>query len=324
MASTLAEAEESQRCLVPESSADKRWLQRACQRESVVRPLTGIYARTAYWNSLSVRQQALHMMRALMQCHPTWVFAGYSAALAHGLEVGNTDIVQLCRATSRRSHARTTDELRTIIVTGDQAVIRNDVRVTSFARTMYDCIRMSPFPSALAIGDSALRVKHIDAERLAQNVLQLCQGQRSRQRVLDIIALADGRAENGGESKVRAQILRLGFAVPDLQRQIPDPLDPSTTFRVDFAWDLPDATVVIGELDGKDKYQDPAMTKGRQTTDVLLDERRREAHLTLGEQPIRIMRFSFAESQNGPEFEKLLSSYGIPRSESIPSVALAA
>lgn len=40
---------------------------------------------------------------------------------------------------------------------------------------------------------------------------------------------ADGRSENGGESVVRAIILELGFAEPDLQVEIEDPSTPAHT-----------------------------------------------------------------------------------------------
>ena len=194
--------------------------------------------------------------------------------------------------------------------------------VTSFARTIYDCLRMLPFPLALAVADSALRIKCISRSRLAVTESKVCGTRRGLKRVLDIIDLADGRAENGGESKVRAAIISLGFESPDLQRVFADRLNPSQDYRVDFAWELPDKTVVVGELDGKDKYVDPQMTEGKSAGEVLFAERRREAHLTLADKPVRVMRFSYAEACDKQFFEHLLSSYGVPRAESVPQVAL--
>lgn len=65
---------------------------------------------------------------------------------------------------------------------------------------------------------------------------------------------ADGRSENGGESVVRAIILELGFAEPDLQVEIEDPLNPGTYKRVDYYWLLEDGRAIVGELDGFEKY----------------------------------------------------------------------
>ena len=40
------------------------------------------------------------------------------------------------------------------------------------------------------------------------------------------MAYADGRSENGGESIVRGIMIDLGFALPELQVEIEDPLCP--------------------------------------------------------------------------------------------------
>jgi hypothetical protein len=255
-----------------------------------------------------------------MQLHPTWVFAGASAALAHGLDVGFRDLTSLCIATSEAAHTDNT-RYRRIIVTGDKPVAKHGIRATSFMRTMYDCLRTMDFPGALAIADSALRMKHIPRERLALNIREVCGAKPGMERVMEIVSLADGRAENGGESRVRAQIIALGFQVPDLQRVIPDIIDEAE-YRADFAWDLLDGSTVLGELDGHAKYTDVDMTKGKPIEDVLLAERHREARMTVStERPTKVLRFSFSEACNRRHFKQLLTSYGIPRVAEVPQVA---
>lgn len=315
-------AERQGRCLVPCSSADARWLQHAARRGEVLRPAEGLYARPDYWNNLSVPQRTLHVIRGLSQMHPDWVFAGCSAAVVHGLDVGFGNLTHVCLATKPAAHTKSGAVARRVTVSQDTPVIRQGIPVTSFSRTVGDCIRTLDFASALAIADSALRLKDISSERLEKNVCSACKHHPGLDRVRKIIRLADGRSENGGESKTRAQIIKLGFAVPDLQRCVHDPLDGNRNFRVDFAWDLPDGSQVLGELDGKDKYYDQQMTKGMTTEEVLLTERRRESRVTLGKRPTKIMRFSFAEACDDSYFARLLESYGIPHSAHIPSVAL--
>lgn len=309
----LIKAERDERCLAPSTAADARWLQRASIRGDVTHPTRGLYIRAEYWKGLNRNQQALHVLRALSLRHPDWVFAGPSAAIAHGLEVGYGYLASPCIASTRQAHAEQRKSASHIIVTGDNPVIRQGIRVTSFARTIYDCIRSMTFPDALALADSALRSKGINRERLALNLCHLFGTYPGARRMRAIIGLADGRSENGGESKARAQMIMLGFEIPDLQREIPDPLDPTTCHRIDYAWDLWNGSTVFGELDGRDKYFDPAMTGGKGLEDVLLAERRRESRVTIGDRPIKIVRFSYAEACNDAYFTRLLESYGIPR-----------
>lgn len=97
----LIEAERGERCFVPSTEADQRWLQRASVQGVVAHPARGLYARMEYWENLTHHQQALHVLRALSVHHPDWVFAGPSAALAHGLELGYHQLERPCIASSR-------------------------------------------------------------------------------------------------------------------------------------------------------------------------------------------------------------------------------
>ena len=123
---------------------------------------------------------------------------------------------------------------------------------------------------------------------------------------------ADERAENGGESVTRARIIELGFVVPELQVEIENPLNEGQYYRADFFWVLEDGTELIGELDGKEKYIDPKILKGKDTVDALLDERLRESRIS-AKKGRCVMRFSFPEVMNRTFFERLLSTYGVPR-----------
>lgn len=317
----LQKAHDAHRCCIPNSDAERRLLCRAVQCGLAVRPARGIYADALQWDKLNENERALYQARALCIVHPSWVFAGTTAALAHDLWVSYQSSGRLCRVAPAASHHCSSIHMDLVRNVNDTFTIRHGIRVTSFVRTVFDCLATLPFPEALAIADSALRAKTITCERLAENLKQICADTLGLQRALAIVALADARSENGGESMARAKMISLGFAIPDLQREIPDPLNPSKNYRQDFIWELPDNTLIVGELDGRDKYIDPAMLQDKDSIDALLAERRREARLTLQNQPVRVVRFSFAESQNRPFFERLLSSYGIPRTETIPDVA---
>lgn len=317
----LAEAAADQRCYPAANATERRQLHRAIAAGIALRPYPGVFVSPEHWKSLDDAQRTLHLMRAVHTLHPDTVFAGPSAALAHGLSIGNHVLRPLCVATSRTAHAASNKQIRRIVVTGDTPVEKQGALVSSFVRAVFDCLRLMPFADALVVADSALRDKGITQERLAMNLVGLCGHRPGIRRALDIVRLSDGRAESGGESIARAQMILYGFAIPDLQRVIPDPVEPGKAHRVDFAWDLADGTLVIGELDGREKYENPAMTSGRDIESVLLAERRRESHLTLGGRQVRIMRFSYREALDNRYFPQLLDSYGVPHVTYVPEVA---
>lgn len=310
-------AEEKSRFCVAQTPAQGRQLSRAASSEMLFRPYPGVYTTHESWDGLSNEQRVLYGARALSLRFPSWVFAGPTAAVAHGLWVGWDYLSAVYVATNTKSHSASTGAIKRIEVTGDSPVMRESLCVTSFARTIYDCVRIMSFPDALALVDSSLRLKGITGDRLAVNLRRAIGPRRDLGRVLKVIGYADARSENGGESVARAHMMMLGFAVPELQVELIDAVDGQKTIRVDFAWILPDETTIAGELDGRDKYVNPEMTDGKDVSDVLLAERRREAHLTLSDHPVRVMRFSLAEAKNPVVFERLLSSYGVPRSGSV-------
>lgn len=316
----VEKAHADKRLCIPQPEQRRR-LSRAMASGLLVRPHPGIYATKEFWDDLAPERRILCSAEALATLHPSWVFAGSTAALLHGLSVGWSYLDGVCVAHSPHAGIHRRKGLRCIMVSHDKTTERSNLPVTSFLRTVFDCVRQMAFPDALAIADSALRVRGLSRDRLLENISRLYGRLPGARRVREVVALADGRAENGGESFVRAQMISLGFAIHDLQRPMPDPLYPGKDYRVDFAWDLPDGSMVIGELDGHDKYTDPEMTGGKSVGEVLFDERRREAHVTLADRPVRVMRFTLAEAKNRQWFEQLLSAYGVPRSVAVPEVA---
>ena len=318
----LKQAEDQSMCAAPTSYSGMRALRRSLASGEVLSPCRGIYVSQSTWDKLDAKARALYQIRALAELHPDWVFAGPSAGLLHGLWVGNSQLQTVTIATTRASHTQHTDDVRRIVVTGDTPTSRRGIRCTSFLRTIYDCVRISGFGRGLAVVDSAVRLKEVDPERLAVNLARACGHRSCIKRVVALAQLADGRSENGGESIARAAMMHLGLELPDLQREVSDVLNLDKTYRVDFAWDLPDGTTLYGELDGRDKYVDPKMTGGVDTLEVLLAERRREAHLTVGRRPVRVVRFSFAEVYDIEWFGRLLRTYGVPDADEYVEAAI--
>ena len=116
------------------------------------------------------------------------------------------------------------------------------VRVTSFWRTVEDCLLRAPFSYGLAIADSALRAKGVSRGDLCERLRADCEGRRGYCRAQGGASYADGLSENGGESRFRAFFIAYSFPVPELQVEFRDPLDPSQAFHVDYFWRLEDGT----------------------------------------------------------------------------------
>ena len=317
----FADAEENGRFLVAGTKALARRLARAEKNGQVRRCVGNCYARPSYWGQLSPDARHLNTLRAMKAHKPNLVFTHTSAALVHGLTVSRARLAEVHVATAKKAHSRSHDWLKRHVIIRDTSVVVGGLRVTSFERTVYDCLLELPFDEALAVADSALRKEEVTREHLAEEFGRFAWHVVDGRRPLEILALANPLSENGGESMSRAQMLLCGFVEPKLQVEHVDPINPRKKYRVDFQWDLSDTEVLVGELDGHDKYVDPAMTGGRTTEDVLLAERQRESRI-LGSRGIRVVRFTYAQMRDQSFFENLLDTYGVPRADDVAPVVI--
>lgn len=296
-------------CMHPSSAAERNRFSRRVRSGTLVRPVRSLYAPTDEWEKLDAVERARHIAVALAELHPAWVFSLFTAAALYGLEIGRNYAMPLHVQVPRGSCTRDTAEITHHPLTCKNSATVGAVRVTPPVPTVVDCLFELPFSRALAVADSALRVLGLSKEELLREVQSRSEG-RGQAIATSAIKFADARAANGGESVARAVMIEQGFMIPELQVKIGDPLDPSGSYYVDFRWRLSSGDV-IGELDGKDKYVLPEMTGGRETIDVVIDERHRESRLTVPGS--KVMRFSFRDVLDEGRFVSLLELYGIPR-----------
>lgn len=300
-------------CLAPSSEQVRSNLRRRVERGEVVRPARGMFARTTYWNALTRSRQMLHMMRTMQDAHPDWVFCHESAAAAFGLAVPYERLRSVHVSTSRSVRNASSKGVRWHVVEGDGTAVVRGVRVTSLARTVFDCMRTSGFDQALATADSALRVSGMTSASFAACFEHMGGTHTGTAHAVRTMRYADARSESGGESIARAVMIRRGFALPELQVVLPQPLNRERSFRVDFLWNRTDGGKVLGEFDGMQKYEDATMLAGRSSLRALADERHREAQLTLYGMPI--VRFSYQDVMDEGRFAELLDRYGVPRND---------
>lgn len=303
-------AERENRCIVAGSTADRQRLYRAVKAGKLISPLKGLYVRPELWNDLGKEEQAKYLMKGLQHRFPGWIFAGRSAALVHGLWVSHSDLLPLQIAVSKQKDGRPGSLAKRITIEDDPFAVVDGLRVTSFERTVFDCLRSMDFAHGLAIADSALREKKWDLEHLKEVVEGMPHRCKGWAAAMNTASFADPRAESGGESIARARMLLFGYEPPDLQVPLSSVVD-GDSYRGDFGWHLSPNELLIGELDGHEKYTNAKMTKGRSVVDVLTDERLRESRMSAP--GVRIMRFSYKEMMDDARFVKILDSYGVPK-----------
>lgn len=311
----FSRAERNRTCLVPPNPRIREILRRQVDRGKVVRPARGMYARVSHWQALSKRQRTIYLSRTLQELHPQWVFCHETAAAAYGLPVSLESLSVVHVASSRPNRNPSSGIIRWHVVNDDVPASVDGLRVTSLTRTTFDCMRTADFKQALAVADGALRRSGERPNAFATRFKRISSTHTGTSHAIRTMRYADAQSESGGESIARATMIEQGFALPRLQVALPQPLDRSRTYRVDFLWTRIDGNNVIGEFDGMQKYEDTTLRNGRSPLRVLADEQHRESQLTLYDMPI--VRFSYRDVMNERAFANLLKQYGIPQSDEI-------
>lgn len=305
--------DEAETCGSCAATTDRRLAEALRRREAageLVSPIRGLWARGATWDSLEPDQRMLRQLRGLHKLHGSWVFAGTSAGVAHGLSV-NWHLLNEVVILRERSGMRYLDgAVRSIRASSEEAVWAGGVPATTLARTALDCARELPLRDSLPIVDSALARHEFDKGDLELYVDTRVSRLSGAREARLAVGLGTDKSGSGGESIARAAIWELGFAEPELQTVVRDPVD-GNTYYVDFCWRLPDGEVVYGELDGGEKYLDPRMTHGRGAIWKMRRERIRESRLTAA--GAKVMRFSLEDVADNARFAAMLEGFGVPR-----------
>ena len=154
-------------------------------------------------------------------------------------------------------------------------------RVTSRARTCIDIARETSLEQAVAAVDSALRLGMSQDELV--EMLLACRNFPGARMASHAVMLADGRAANAGESWSRVELSRHGLAPTDIQRALHDA--DGLIGIVDFIWE---EERVVGEFDGRLKYNVAQGSDGGEAANILWAEKRREDRIrALGYEVVR-------------------------------------
>ncbi|MEG3615131.1 hypothetical protein [Isoptericola haloaureus] len=262
------------------------------RRGDLVRVRPGIYALPdlSATDSPAVRREHAHLVRlaAALAGLRTPVWASHtSAALLWGCwtyRLGTTaHVTQLGPPDVRRGSVGLRRHW-TALSPRDRTTL-DGVPVTTLERTAVDCARALPGEQAVVVVDSAMRLG-ADPDVVGTLMAESAgtRGIRSARRVL---AVADGRVESPGESRLRWILADEGLAAPEAAVPVATWMG---TRWVDLGW--PELKVGF-EFDGRGKYAASGTVRADQ---AVYDEKRR--HDALREAGWVVLRVSWADLED--------------------------
>ena len=266
-----------------EPHESRRALARSVVKGSSVRVAHGAYVEASIHTSLSVRERYLLRVLAVAATRRSRpVISHWSAAAIHGLPILGRwpDTVHTTIAPTSGGRSRG-NVVKHCAALGDTDVVEIDgMLVTSVARTVVDMAAVLSLRDATVAVDRALLIDRFGRrEPMTDRVsLEQCWASRGAfrgfARAKSAIDFGEDRAESPLESVSRVSMRAIGCPRPLLQVPHSDAEGPIG--EPDFYW--PDFNAV-GEADGKGKYLDLSLRKGRTAEQVVMDEKHREDRL---------------------------------------------
>jgi hypothetical protein len=189
----------------------------------------------------------------------------------------------------------------------DEIVEVDGIAVTSPARTVVDLARSLPFTAAVAVADAALRLGLADRGGIAAAV-ERAAGWRGSPSARRLVAFADGRSANVGESRSRVALHRAGLPAPVTQWDVFN--GPALLGRVDFGWP---GLRTVGEFDGRVRYG-RSLAAARYPGEVVFQEKLREDRLR--ERDLRVVRWIWA---NWPTSLPWPPASAVPSTDRMPA-----
>lgn len=253
-------------------------IRRSLRAGSLVRVTAGAYADAHSWAELDELHR--HRMRVLATAErltTTPVFSHFAAAALWGIRLLGDWPTLVDVTLERASGGRSGGALRRHCtgLDGVEVTTLNGVSVTTPAQTAVDLARILPFADAVVVMDGALRRRFRDrplaTEASIAHALAEAEGKRGFRRAVAAADFATPLSDSVEESHSRVWIHRLGFPGPRLQKSFR--LSDGRIAEVDFFWE---EFQHVGECDGRSKYSDPRLLKGRAPHDVLRAEKDRE------------------------------------------------
>lgn len=281
---------------------------RQASRGRWIRVQPGAFLPAADWDRLDAEARHLARARAAALIDPDTVFSHLTAALIWGLPLvdppPHRPQARVARATGGRSSNSVTRFATDVTMPAEiDGLLVTDAETTALdVAASFDAEVSVPILDALAAGRSRSGTA-VGAEQLILAADAASPVRASQRRAL-ALRLIDARSGSPGESLSRVAMHRAGLPTPVLQQ----PFDDAAGLIgiVDFWW--PDAGL-IGEFDGVGKYLRDLSGRGRDTAQIVIDEKRREDRLrALGS---RVVRWGWRSARSIAELRSLLLRAGL-------------
>ena len=309
LASHIKACEQQMSCVYARTAAEAKQIERRVAAGSLEVVMPGLYARPEYWSELKFRQRYLHRVRALAQKHPDWTFCSYTAAAICGLSVSYANLTHIHIAVMPTQSTTPGSKIVRHRYIRRTRASEMDIAVTDIDQTITDCLVDASFVEGLIIADSVLHEQLMSKKHLIATVDELGRGRRGVAMARWVAQQADGLSESGGESKARALMIERGWQVPELQVELPDPVEPGGVYRVDYLWRVGDR-LIIGEFDGFIKSE-KAAAEGK-LAKAQFDERQRESRLTMLDS-CKVVRLCWDDLKDPTKLDRKLKVAGVPR-----------
>lgn len=183
----------------------------------------GLYVDAALADTLQLR---LAIAERLLT--PDLVVARRTSAWLDGLDVldhrGFPQTPPLEVLTGRQELRSKSPLLHTYVADDIQAAdlrVMGALQVTTPMRTAADLMRYAPRSDALVVADAYLHRDLLSQEVLRKSLVRW-RGRRGVRQAYEIIDLADGRSQSGGESRMRLRVIDMGLPRPELQIPVLD------------------------------------------------------------------------------------------------------
>ena len=298
----------------------ERGLSRAASSGRLLRLGRGRYLESEEWRALSPELRLLARVVATAPAQgPRAAFCLESAAVLHGLPLYGFRGRQVHVLQPGRRSATASPQVKRYVagsVAGDVTTVLG-LPCTTLDRTVLDLARLAPDDRALVCLDAAVRRRFpvprgepTSAEaRVWLGTLaaspSMAPGARGRRKAARLLALADAGAESPLESVARLRLRSLGY---DVATQVAVRAPHGGWYHFDLELEGLD---VLCEVDGRRKYVDTGMRRGRSAEQVLVEEKRREdwARGTTGKRVIRLMA---REVETDDALRRTLRAYRVP------------
>jgi hypothetical protein len=288
----------------------ERELQRSARRGALERIRRGAYVDAESWRPLSPEaRHRLQVEAADAAAVGRPVFSHESAAVMWGIPIVGSwparpqTIVPIgAGLRSNRAVVR-----REAALDPQEVVEREGFRLTDLTRTSIDIAASRSFLSGVcAIEHVLFEGRHgIDAGAIAE-VIARRRPFRGVRRADAALGFSGAGSASPNESLCRVRFDESGFSQPIQQKQYRG-VD-GRVYPVDFYWEEVD---VIGETDGRVKYEDPRFLNGRTPQQALWDEKQREDELRA--QSSGFLRLTWHDAWNRAGLIAKLTRAGIPR-----------